>query len=49
LRSAASLTKEVMLLGMGNHFEVWDAATLADKEKVALAAGMPDSVANFNF
>ena len=49
LRSAASLTKEVMLLGMGNHFEVWDAATLAEKEKAALAAGMPDSVANFNF
>lgn len=49
LRSAASLSKEVMLLGMGNHFEVWDAGTLAAKEQAAIAAGMPESIANFNF
>jgi MraZ protein len=49
LRQAASLNKEVMLLGMGNHFEVWDAATLAHKEQAAIAAGMPESLANFNF
>jgi MraZ protein len=49
LRSAASLSKEVMLLGMGNHFEVWDAGTLAVKEQAAIAAGMPESIANFNF
>ena len=49
LRTAASLSKEVMLLGMGNHFEIWDAATLAEKEKAAIAAGMPEALANFNF
>ncbi|MCW0038019.1 division/cell wall cluster transcriptional repressor MraZ, partial [Acinetobacter baumannii] len=27
LRDAVGLTKEVVLLGMGNHFELWDKAT----------------------
>jgi MraZ protein len=49
LRSAASLTKDVKLLGMGNHFEVWDAALLAEKERTAIAGGMPEAIANFNF
>jgi MraZ protein len=49
LRSAAGLAKEVMLLGMGNHFEIWDAPTLAAKEQAAIAAGMPEAIANFNF
>lgn len=37
LRSAAMLDKEVMLLGMGSHFEVWDAATYTAKEQQAMA------------
>jgi MraZ protein len=49
LRSAAALSREVMLLGMGNHFEIWDAGILAAKEQAAIAAGMPESIANFNF
>ncbi len=49
LRSAAGLTKEVMLLGMGSHFEVWDAQALAAKEQEALAAGVPEALANFSF
>ena len=49
LRTAAGLTKEVMLLGMGSHFEVWDAETLAQKEREAIAGGMPDALANFAF
>lgn len=49
LRSAASLTREVMMLGMGSHFEVWDSALLAAKEAEAIAGGMPDAIANFNF
>ena len=49
LRSAVLLEKEVMLLGMGSHFEIWDAATLRAKEQAAIAAGMPDAIANFNF
>lgn len=49
LRQAAGLTKDVMLLGMGSHFEVWDAHALAAKEQEALAAGIPEALANFSF
>ncbi|KAA0217140.1 MAG: transcriptional regulator MraZ [Lautropia sp.] len=49
LRSAVSLNREVMLLGMGSHFEIWDTGTLAAKERETLAAGMPEAIANFNF
>ena len=49
LRDAAGLTKEVMLLGMGSHFEVWDAAAYAKQEAEAVAQGMPPSLENFSF
>src|SRR5690606_27365482 len=42
LRAAASLTREVMMLGMGSHFESWDSALLAAKEREAIEAGMPE-------
>lgn len=49
LRTAAGLTRDVMLLGMGTHFEMWDAATLTRKEQEALEAGMPDVLSQFSF
>ena len=49
LRSAASIERDVMLLGMGSHFELWDAATYAQKEQVAIAQGMPDALKQFTF
>jgi MraZ protein len=49
LRSAIGLEREVMMLGMGSHFEVWDAARLAESEAQALAAGMPDVLSDFSF
>jgi len=50
LRSAVSLTREAMLLGMGSHFELWDAAVLARKEQEALEQGMSEAVLNqFSF
>jgi MraZ protein len=49
LRAAASLEKNVTLLGMGNRFELWDADTYAAKEAAAMAQGMPDSLKNFTF
>lgn len=49
LRNAAGLTREVMLLGMGSHFEIWDAAKLEESEAQAVAAGMPDVLSNFSF
>jgi MraZ protein len=41
LRAAVGLDKEVMMMGMGSHFEIWDAAKMAEKEQQALEAGTP--------
>ncbi len=49
LRAAVGLEKEVMLLGMGSHFEIWDAAKLAESEAEAVAGGMPEVLSNFSF
>ena len=49
LRAAAGLEREVMLLGMGGHLELWDAARLAEHERKALADGLPGSAADFTF
>jgi len=49
LRNAVGLEKEVMMLGMGSHFEIWDAAKLAENEAHAVAGGMPDVLSNFSF
>ena len=48
-RTAALLTRDVMLLGMGSHFEIWDAARLEESESPAIANGMPDVLNNFSF
>nr|WP_221292427.1 division/cell wall cluster transcriptional repressor MraZ [Herbaspirillum sp. SJZ102] len=49
LRAAVGLQRDVMLLGMGSHFEIWDAAKLAESESAAVAAGMPDVLNDFSF
>ena len=49
LRTAGLLTRDVMLLGMVSHFEVWDAAKLEESESEAIANGMPDVLNNFSF
>lgn len=49
LRAAVGLEKEVMMLGMGTHFEIWNAAKLAEDEAEAVAGGMPDVLSNFSF
>jgi MraZ protein len=49
LRATVGLSRDVMLLGMGSHFELWDAAKLAESESAAIAAGMPDALSNFSF
>ncbi len=49
LRQAAQLSRDVMLLGMGSHFEIWDTPTLGAKDEQAIAAGMPESLSNFSF
>jgi MraZ protein len=49
LRAAVGLQRDVMLLGMGSHFEIWDAVKLAESEAEAVAGGMPDVLSNFSF
>ncbi|WP_424192718.1 division/cell wall cluster transcriptional repressor MraZ [Ampullimonas aquatilis] len=49
LRKAAGLERDVMLMGVGTRFEIWDEATYMAKEAAALAGGMPDSVKNLSF
>jgi MraZ protein len=49
LRNAVGMEKEVMMLGMGSHFEIWDAGKLAQDEAQAVAGGMPDVLSNFSF
>jgi MraZ protein len=49
LRAAAGLTRDVMLLGMGSHFELWDAARYAEHEAKVMASDMPDALKSFSF
>jgi MraZ protein len=49
LRQAAGLTRDAMLLGMGQHFELWDKATYEAKEAEAMQAGLPGSFEDFTF
>ncbi len=49
LRAAAKLDKETVLLGMGNHFELWDKATYEAQEAQAMQGDMPDVFKDFSF
>ena len=49
LRSAAGIQKDTMLLGMGNHFELWDRASYDAQEAQALQGAMPDVFKDFSF
>jgi len=49
LRVAAALERDVMLLGMATHFELWDLARLAQQEERQLAQALPESAASFSF
>jgi MraZ protein len=49
LRQGAGITKDVVLLGMGRHFELWDKATYEAEEAQAMQAEMPDVFKDFSF
>ena len=49
LRAAAKLDKETVLLGMGNHFELWDKSTYEAQEARAMQEQMPDVFKDFSF
>ena len=49
LREGAGITKASVLLGMGNHFELWDKATYESLESKAMQGDMPDVFREFSF
>jgi MraZ protein len=49
LRAAAGISRETMLLGMGNHFELWDKATYEAREAEAMQGEMPEVFKEFSF
>jgi MraZ protein len=49
LREAAGISKDIMLLGMGNHFELWDKATYEAQEAKAMQGEMPEVFKDFSF
>lgn len=49
LRTAAGLSRDVMMLGMGSHFELWDAPALAAHEQAASNGPIPDAVKSLSF
>ena len=49
LRNAAALERDVMLLGMATHFELWDLARLAQQESRQLSEALPESAGSFTF
>jgi MraZ protein len=49
LRTPTQIERDVMLLGMGAHFELWDVARLGAHEKEQLANGLPEAAAGFTF
>ena len=49
LRAAAGLSRDVMLLGMGSHLELWDAAQYAAHEAEVMRSQVPDALKEFSF
>ncbi|WP_432786700.1 Transcriptional regulator MraZ [Oligella sp. MSHR50489EDL] len=48
LRERASLDKDVVLVGMGRHFDLWDAAKYEQLVAIDLEAGLPDDLGDFS-
>ena len=49
LRASAGLVRDVMMIGMGSHFELWDAERYAAHEASVMQTPMPDSLKSFSF
>ena len=49
VRQAAGIAKDTMLLGMGNHFELWDKTTYDAQEAQAMQGEMPEVFKDFSF
>jgi MraZ protein len=49
LRESAGLDKDVVLLGMGSHFELWDKKARLAEEAETMAGPLPDALKDFSF
>ncbi len=49
LRAAAGLSRDLMLLGMGSHLELWDAAQYAAHEAEVMKSQLPEALKEFSF
>lgn len=49
LRTAAGITRDAMLLGMGNYLELWDKALYDSHEAQAIQGPVPEVVKEFSF
>ncbi len=49
LRAYAGITRDVLLVGMGNHFELWDAARYQASEDDVRKTEMPETIKGFTF
>lgn len=49
LRAAVGLERDVMLLGMGDRFELWDAQALAEHEQAVKQQPLPSGLGDLNF
>lgn len=49
LRKFANLEREVTLIGVVSHFELWNATAYDEYEAELLKSDMPDSLKNFSF
>ncbi len=46
LRSASGLVRDVLLMGLGSYFELWDPIRYAAQDAEVVAQPMPDALAN---
>ena len=49
LREAAGLVRDVKLIGVGSHLELWDVQRHIDHSAKTKASAMPDSIKAFVF
>ena len=49
LRQAAGIARDSVLLGMGNHLELWDKTLYENLEAKAMQGDMPDVFKEFSF
>lgn len=49
LRASAGLVRDVMLIGMGTHLELWDRERHAAHEQAVVQSAMPESLKAFSF